>query len=278
MSWALCFPHLRGWSQPPCAACLLVFLLPAPAGMAPTPSLGRCRTAAAPRTRRDGPWAMICAAPSSSCSLHLRGWPRHHAGVRRHARLLPAPAGMAPHQAERRSHPLPAPRTCGDGPVISEVALIDVNCSPHPRGWSQRCGRPGCGPPLLPAPVGMVPSARHGGVGRPPVPRIRGDGLVKAVCAMSNGGCFPDPRGSGPGPGLVVHRCRFAVWLGGVACTDGSSGARWAVSVEGWSGMVGGSSGRVGLFGGGGGVSGWGGVVGCAAPFFGLVFSTGGRT
>ena len=137
----LCSPHPRGWSRLGLVHARLPLLLPAPAGMVPSPrSCGRWATAA-PRTRGDGP---ACARSSPAwlpCSPHPRGWSRM--GVERNTldALLPAPAGMVP----------PCPST-----------TTRLAAAPRTRGWSRWEGESVRVLDLLPAPAGMVPQSLSG--------------------------------------------------------------------------------------------------------------------
>ncbi len=61
-------PHPRGWSRLPARAPLHRVLLPAPAGMVPTPSPGRSASRTAPRTRGDGPGPAGASARGTALS------------------------------------------------------------------------------------------------------------------------------------------------------------------------------------------------------------------
>ncbi len=171
-----CSPHPRGWSLGDVLASVGVGLLPAPAGMVPTPPVRRSPEGTAPRTRGDGPVSVTVSSENSDCSPHPRGWspsvPAAGVGVG----LLPAPAGMVPGSSGRVAVPAAAPRTRGDGPYLSTDSDTRAVCSPHPRGWSRQARIRQAEAALLPAPAGMVPRSRRSRSSGAAAPRTRGDG------------------------------------------------------------------------------------------------------
>ncbi len=199
-------------------------LLPAPAGMVPRPAPTPARHKPAPRTRGDGPGVSWTPTSSRVCSPHPRGWsldvrpatdgtlcsphPRgwsHRLGEGRDERgLLPAPAGMVPGHRARGVRHFAAPRTRGDGPLHVERQQTEGICSPHPRGWSLSYGSWGRVGNLLPAPAGMVPSARSTPRRVTSAPRTRGDGPDADFYWLPEGVCSPHPRGWSQELGEVV--------------------------------------------------------------------------
>ena len=109
-------PHPRGWTPTGGASIWQTSGSPAPAGMDPegvSEALGRQRL---PRTRGDGPPAMLAAAPAAGAPPHPRGWTSAPSGCDWRSDGSPAPAGMDP-KPWRHSHRIVRlPRTRGDGP------------------------------------------------------------------------------------------------------------------------------------------------------------------
>ncbi len=133
-----CSPHPRGWSQGIGVQGRQIALLPAPAGMVPRRRRRRRCGRPAPRTRGDGPPTTPPEASTAGCSPHPRGWSLPAPVTANGASLLPAPAGMVPPQRALLTWCRTAPRTRGDGPATACPPYVVPNCSPHPRGWSQR--------------------------------------------------------------------------------------------------------------------------------------------
>ncbi|MGY4280744.1 hypothetical protein ACVILE_006924 [Streptomyces sp. M18.1] len=176
--------------------------------MVPRRRAVRHRYLAAPRTRGDGPDRPGDPNLRQRCSPHPRGWSLL-AQLRADRRsLLPAPAGMVRRPTPERTPPRSAPRTRGDGPAPVAGRGVSHSCSPHPRGWSRRCGRTAEQRPLLPAPAGMVPRSCPCGARTPTAPRTRGDGPAAPGPRSLARCCSPHPRGWSLGvvPGLLLFR------------------------------------------------------------------------
>ncbi len=152
-----CSPHPRGWSLGFPLVNGGAVLLPAPAGMVPLSWSDRLRTAAAPRTRGDGPGKLRLCGSGMACSPHPRGWSQGPHRRQSLTGLLPAPAGMVPSNQVAPHLTCAAPRTRGDGPNSLCANQVPGLCSPHPRGWSRPVFPRGWSEALLPAPAGMVP-------------------------------------------------------------------------------------------------------------------------
>jgi len=131
-----------------------------------------------PRARGDGPMVTTTSIQRAWCSPHPRGWSLGSSAFARPGWVLPAPAGMVPTARGNRDRGGGAPRTCGDGPSSGFDALSKKVCSPHLQGWSQVGVHPAGTDAVLPAPAGMVPSARRRTGGRWRAPRTRGDSPV----------------------------------------------------------------------------------------------------
>ena len=200
-----CSPHARGWSQRGDGGCQEDPLLPARAGMVPTPAAETSTSSTAPRTRGNGPQLEAQLDTAGICSPHARGW-----------------------SPDRRAPGYTAPRTRGDGPTTEGCHCCSVSCSPHARGWSRVGVDAGGFGDLLPARAGMVPSLPGSSPRSPTAPRTRGDGpyvreLVDAghFCSpharvwphrSGVGRLLPDllpARGDGPDRQLVARRRRL---------------------------------------------------------------------
>ncbi len=190
-----CSPHPRGWSHQLRVQRHRLHLLPAPAGMVPSPPGRDGCPRAAPRTRGDGPRMLTVPRRHCLCSPHPRGWSRLPDVGQLVGVLLPAPAGMVPGRARDPRYRVSAPRTRGDGPEEIDGIMSGLVCSPHPRGWSpaQRLQRAEGG--LLPAPAGMVPPRPHRHRRHRPAPRTSGDGPLGNGRDEYPAVCSPHPRG-----------------------------------------------------------------------------------
>ncbi|KPI05037.1 hypothetical protein OK006_6796 [Actinobacteria bacterium OK006] len=96
-----CSPRPRGCSRGVCLRGAGDALLPAPAGMFPSPCRQVSSTPAAPRARGDVPEETASEVLLWYCSPRPRGCSRHQLRRDRVALLLPAPAGMFPRPGTR---------------------------------------------------------------------------------------------------------------------------------------------------------------------------------
>ncbi len=149
----------------------------------------------APRTRGDAPGRGRVRSAGSTCSPHARGCSRAPVRLGIDCRLFPAPAGMFPSTAARRSSSPPAPRTRGDGPVRTDLVIWVRNCSPHTRGWTLVRELHQSQAPLLPARAGMAPSTCRRSNATTSAPRASGDGPCRCSFGSPTRGCCPRPRG-----------------------------------------------------------------------------------
>ncbi len=117
-----CSPRPRGWTRALRQRGEHVTLLPAPAGMDPSPKRTAGGYLPAPRARGDGP-CRLCTAPAwQCCSPRPRGW-THLPGPRPgRILLLPAPPGMDPSSTSSTHGCCTAPRACGNGPKTWSVS------------------------------------------------------------------------------------------------------------------------------------------------------------
>ncbi len=214
-----CSPHARGWTPRRVRLDQRLALLPARAGMDPSPCTRSGWTRPAPRTRGGGPGMRARRRGPGGCSPHARGWTLAGSYGLVPVELLPARAGMDPVDLPTPPFPVPAPRTRGDGPVpFGHYKRFD-NCSPHARGWTPGRGHDRTRPPLLPARAGMDPtppstSSCTGAAprtrGAPPVPKTP---TVLCTVAPSLGlpaRPVPSPTPRSPSPREDEHRVQGA--------------------------------------------------------------------
>jgi hypothetical protein len=168
-----------------------------------------------PCPRRDGPEMLMGHEGAELCSPHLREW-SHQPDVGDGAgRLLPAPAGLAPRTRSARPSRRPAPCTRRDGPCATpsrrrasncslrreddpgraKLMVKQIDCSPHPRGWSPPESRGDPGGSLLPVPAGMVPLRASSSTPVSSAPRTGGDGSSSCAWPATYPRCSPHPRG-----------------------------------------------------------------------------------
>ena len=192
-----CSPHARGWSRSRPRRSRPCRVLPARAGMVPRYLPLPAHGARAPRTRGDGPDAETVLRYEVPCSPHARGWSLCPGTGPCPGWVLPARAGMVPHQAWTAFSTRSAPRTRGDGPQELEQLPSRFRCSPHARGWSRHGQAAHDARRVLPARVGMVPCPSWHRCPTGSAPRTRGDG------PRDHGPCGPaglvlPARGDGP--------------------------------------------------------------------------------
>jgi hypothetical protein len=95
--WLVCFPRTRGWTPLMPKKSDRRVLLPAHAGMVPSPGRIRPVPRPAPRARGDGPMPHSWHVRRSNCSLRPQGWtPRRAAGWPAAGSCSPRPRGWTP--------------------------------------------------------------------------------------------------------------------------------------------------------------------------------------
>ncbi len=179
-----CSPRTRGWSRVRLLRADAVDVLPAHAGVVPTPGRSPAPCTCAPRARGGGPYVAGVAGWSIECSPRTRGWSR-----------------TAAPRAERWCR---APRARGGGPGTT-VDLSGIGlCSPRTRGWShadprhRRCCR------VLPAHAGVVPGLGCAGNRTPGAPPAHAGVVPCSINRTVRRSCSPRTRGWSRG--LVGHR------------------------------------------------------------------------
>ncbi len=173
---ARCSPRERGWPLGAARTAGRPRVLPARAGMAPARARVPTPTTGAPRASGDGPQIANAALALEECSPRERGWPAAARAAARHARVLPARAGMALSARALVVELGGAPRASGDGPEGTSHAPHRPRCSPRERGWPAR--HPLLRPrrEVLPARAGMAPPGTAASHPRHRAPRASGDG------------------------------------------------------------------------------------------------------
>jgi len=195
-----CSPRTRGWSPPRAAGLGRAALLPAHAGMVPSPRGAGRGGGAAPRARGDGPGPAFSLRLISGCSPRTRGWSLLCTPLYTDTELLPAHAGMVPPVSATWPAPCSAPRARGDGPGSASGSRRSWTCSPRTRGWSPSVRCATALPKLLPAHAGMVPVVNSTNGERAAAPRARGDGPRSCSSTAACSSCSPRTRGWSPHP------------------------------------------------------------------------------
>ncbi len=188
-------PHPRGWSRGSVPPADRMTGSPAPAGMVPRRERRCCSDRRFPRTRGDGPPALIRLTTSQSVPPHPRGWSLPSDPERDALRGSPAPAGMVPFRALPSRRRKRFPRTRGDGPLHGTTHAITKPVPPHPRGWSpwkRWLATDGVGSP---APAGMVRCSATASCAGKGFPRTRGDGPAPGTWRTRTSLVPPHPRG-----------------------------------------------------------------------------------
>ncbi len=129
-------PHTRGWSLHGLSRSLPVEGSPAHAGMVPSRAAPRRAFGGLPRTRGDGPSAILLPRSHLMAPPHTRGWSPHPACQNRPGMGSPAHAGMVPSASSAFPPILRLPRTRGDGPDACRSGDRLPRAPPHTRGWS----------------------------------------------------------------------------------------------------------------------------------------------
>ncbi|POX44380.1 hypothetical protein C3489_36500 [Streptomyces sp. Ru71] len=113
----------RGWPRVRPAHALQPQLLPAHAGMFPTPKTRWLMGSSAPRARGDGPYPATLRTRAIHCFSRTQGWPWVARALPRGRVLPPARAGMVPRSRETWGSGWPAPRARGNGPHLTAQQL-----------------------------------------------------------------------------------------------------------------------------------------------------------
>ena len=222
-----CSPPARGWSRPRGPRCRRCCVLPASAGMVPTPRRPPPAPPRAPRQRGDGPIEVRVQTVDRACSPPARGWSlpaRVRAGW---LHVLPASAGMVPPGMHSHRSATGAPRQRGDGPNTSGRPWVHPLRSPPARGWSPEFETANASRPVLPASAGMVPGGAHHA--RPPLgaPRQRGDGPLRVGEAVGREVCSPPARGWSLSMSSSVRSAAVLPASAGMVPSSGRTAGKW---------------------------------------------------
>ncbi len=128
---------MRGWSRPPPAPARTGGVVPARAGLVPSPSTRWCSAPRGPRACGVGPPAYVDQRAQVRWSPRVRGW------------SLPAFADA--------SGAIGGPRACGVGPSAAAAPPASTRWSPRVRGWSRAALLGGEAAVVVPARAGLVP-------------------------------------------------------------------------------------------------------------------------
>ena len=188
-------PHTRGWTRGRVQRGHEEAGFPAHAGMDPGYSTGCHGSCGLPRTRGDGPAAHHRRHVGTEASPHTRGWTLGLQGLQLGVDGFPAHAGMDPWRAASAPRTWRLPRTRGDGPSAGQRIEIEVQASPHTRGWTPERGGAAVAVRGFPAHAGMDPSPDN--TPSPPVglPRTRGDGPSSRCVGVMSSMASPHTRG-----------------------------------------------------------------------------------
>ena len=191
----MCSPHARGWTAWDGNPRYEHVVFPARAGMDRSWLAANCCSTGVPRTRGDGPAWCAPTKAAMQCSPHARGWTGVLHRARARSRVFPARAGMDRYLAQSFLRARSVPRTRGDGPRALVAMTLNVTCSPHARGWTGVLFVPHRVHIVFPARAGMDRAGHAWRLGRPSVPRTRGDGPRPSISRALATLCSPHARG-----------------------------------------------------------------------------------
>ncbi len=203
-------PRSRGWSRAAGGLVAGLAVVPALAGVVPTPAPPPTRIVSRPRARGGGPSSTSAGASFGSSSPRSRGWSPDREDRRDEHDVVPALAGVVPGRPRRTTGRASRPRARGGGPGFTGLVSWRVMSSPRSRGWSQRRHAPERGRLVVPALAGVVPRSTAGGSARHGRPRARGGGPCRASMVLVAEMSSPRSRGwssgdhtGGSDPGVV---------------------------------------------------------------------------
>ncbi len=169
---------MRGWS--PCRffadrGCCVV---PAHAGLVPSPTGEPWARAGGPRACGVGPSAWWPTARTEVWSPRMRGWSPRYGALGLRSQVVPAHAGLVPRPGTPPCRPGGGPRACGVGPQPALLDLSVLEWSPRMRGWSPPPRTVSTRQHVVPAHAGLVPPRRDLRIPAPCGPRACGVGPV----------------------------------------------------------------------------------------------------
>ena len=218
-------PHTRGWTPASGVADDGESGFPAHAGMDPASSSPTGPRRRLPRTRGDGPVDRLVDVGQVVASPHTRGWTHMGFDGRVVGTGFPAHAGMDPGCPSGRGARPWLPRTRGDGPAVSDRAVLLDSASPHTRGWTVGAHSIAQDATGFPAHAGMDPRPPRSSGSRHRLPRTRGDGPGAWAERDSCRRASPHTRGWTQGERLHRPACRGFPAHAGMDPGDRSAGA-----------------------------------------------------
>ena len=190
-----CSPRERGWFLTAILQLLAGGVLPARAGVVPSPPGPTSGPTRAPRASGGGSEIRALVAARLSCSPRERGWFRRLPEVLQRRGVLPARAGVVPNGARPLRSSARAPRASGGGSVSGGPPVVLAQCSPRERGWFRDRGADRDRPEVLPARAGVVPPGRRAVPCGPRAPRASGGGSDTSSPIPGWDACSPRERG-----------------------------------------------------------------------------------
>ena len=156
---------------------------------------GLARTTSFPHTRGDGPSWVDASSERIWFSPHTWGWSGHHVRFGACSFVFPTPVGMVRTKWKLTALSKRFPHTRGDGPRENAREWQEFRFSPHPWGWSARCGGGNILPSVFPTHVGMVRTLTGPTPRSRSFPHTRGDGPCGAMPGLSTTQFSPHPWG-----------------------------------------------------------------------------------
>ena len=183
-------------------------VLPTRVGMVRTGWLLPRSPSSSPHPRGDGPIRFTDATNIISFSPPAWGWSGRLAGLHGRIGVLPTRVGMVRILSLTSGNPLGSPHPRGDGPMTSEVLVVDIEFSPPAWGWSATFRGRKTSLEVLPTRVGMVRTCglREILAGRSPHPR--GDGPCSSFTVQFTPAFSPPAWGWSAGDGCQFHSQR----------------------------------------------------------------------
>ncbi len=191
-------PLRRGWSLDALASNQIAVVLPAQAGMVPSPRPMPEARPCSPRSGGDGPPDRGGELRFREFSPLRRGW--SGAGIidLDDNIVLPAQAGMVRCFSKDTRPKCGSPRSGGDGPPLTAAASVAARFSPLRRGWSVLSLLVPAAVIVLPTQAGMVPPTPTGSPSPQRSPRSGGDGPAQEFAGTAFEVFSPLRRGWSP--------------------------------------------------------------------------------
>ncbi len=190
-------PHSRGYA-PGCSIFGNRFsVLPALAGVCPTPPAPGGWPGRSPRTRGGMPQVGRRSAPCAAFSPHSRGYAHRPHRPKPHRPVLPALAGVCPRASACPSSRARSPRTRGGMPFDLLAAVREIEFSPHSRGYARGRHHHTLPRRFSPHSRGYARPRRRQVPGQQVLPALAG---VCLAAALGDGAALGSPRTRGGMP------------------------------------------------------------------------------